>query len=107
MSKTGAVPESVRTEIVKRLRCHALARWPKAKIEVSWRGRFAYVGAVTSTGSDVKLCRLGYTGSTEVWEFAFSKYSSESYGMCFLPSGSFAGSPEECLDCAGIYLDQV
>ena len=51
------------------------------------------------------LCRLGYLGSPDRWEFAFFKYSDEKYEPSFLHSGEFAGTPEEAFDCAAqVYL---
>lgn len=56
-------------------------------------------------GTPIHLCRLGYLGSPDRWEFAFFKYSDEKYKPSLLPSGSFAGTPEEAFDCSGhVYL---
>ncbi len=47
-----------------------------------------------------RLCRLGYLGRADLWEFAFFKYSDERYEPSVLPSGAFVGTPEEAFDCA-------
>lgn len=53
----------------------------------------------------LQLCRLGYLESKDRWAFAFYKYSDESYEPSILPSGQFAGEPEEAFDCAAaVYL---
>jgi len=39
------------------------------------------------------------------WGFAFYKYSDEKFEVSVLPTGFFAGTPEECFDCAAmVYL---
>jgi hypothetical protein len=51
------------------------------------------------------LCRLGYLESPDRWAFAFFKYSDEKYEPPFLPSGEFAGTPDEAFDCSAlVYL---
>ncbi len=40
-----------------------------------------------------------------MWGFAIYRASHDDYEDSFLPSGNFAGSPEEAIDCAcGLYL---
>jgi hypothetical protein len=120
-----AIPDTVRIALKSRLEHHVAQEWKGHchEIILRFRGRFAYVDALTPlddfTRSCVKdegelkeieampthLCRLGYLGSVDHWEFAFYKYSDERYEPCYLPSGSFVGTPEECFDCAaGVYL---
>lgn len=104
-SQRPAVSECHKAELLIRLRRHAAARWPSVEVNLSWRGRFAYVEAnVTTDAAPMKLCRLGYLGQPGVWEFAFYKYSGAGYELSYLPSGALAGTPEECLDCPGVYL---
>ena len=56
-------------------------------------------------GPTIPLCRLRYGRSASVWRFAIYLASRDGYEDSALPSGSFAGSPEEALDCAcGLYL---
>jgi hypothetical protein len=88
---------------------------------VRFRGAFAYIDAHPSERLDppwpgveqvarvdaepMRLCRLEYLGSTDMWAFAFYKCSDEAYERSIFPSGSFNGSPEEAFDCAGnVYL---
>jgi len=52
------------------------------------------------------LCRLRYGGSASRWGFAIYRASQDDYQDNVLPSGQFAGSPEDALDCAcGLYLN--
>ncbi|WP_409468420.1 hypothetical protein [Streptomyces sp. HC307] len=49
--------------------------------------------------------RLRYGGSASTWGFALYLASTDKYEDTTLPTGSFAGTPEEALDCAcGLYL---
>jgi hypothetical protein len=48
----------------------------------------------------VKLCRLGWTGDPESWDFAFYKYSNGRYEPSITLDGSFSGTPETCFDTA-------
>jgi hypothetical protein len=51
------------------------------------------------------LCRLRYGGTAHTWEFALYLTSSDRYEDQILPTGAFAGSPEDALDCAaGLHL---
>lgn len=101
--KSSTVSDAVKDNLESRLRRYGAEHWPDCEFLISWRGRCAYVEAVRPTGT-VKLCRLGYLGELDEWEFSFYQYSTERYEPTFLPSGSFTGSPEECLECAGVYL---
>jgi hypothetical protein len=48
---------------------------------------------------------LRYGGSASTWGFGLYLASRNGYEDSVVPSGSFAGSPEEALDCAcGLYL---
>jgi hypothetical protein len=59
-------------------------------------------------GSDTiptRLCRLGYLGDINKWQYAFFKYSDMKYALSVVASGSFEATPEEAFDCsAGVYL---
>jgi hypothetical protein len=72
---------------------------------VRFRAGFAYVDGDLGDGETVKLCRLRYGGSAGSWGFAIYRASHDDYQDAILPSGTFAGSPEQALDCAcGVYL---
>ncbi len=59
----------------------------------------------TKDGTSLPLCRLRYGGSAATWGFAVYLASRDGYEGSVLPSGNFAGSPEEALECAsGLYL---
>jgi len=122
-TRKRGIPEQTRADLSHRLERHALDRWAEhcRAITVRFRGAFAYVDALPKNvwhPSDIPpevrlqieatpthLCRLGYLGSTDRWAFAFYKYSDEVYEPSFLPSGAFAGTPEEAFDCAAhVYL---
>lgn len=74
------------------------------------RGRFAQVEAYRddegAKGKEepvpIHLCRLEYAGRPDLWRSAFYEYSTERYERSYLPIGSMGGTPEECLDCAGV-----
>lgn len=75
------------------------------ELTVRFRGSFAYVTGELPDGEELQLCRLRYTGSATTWGFALHLASSGRYEDQILPTGSFAGTPEEGLDCAcGLYL---
>jgi hypothetical protein len=90
-------------------------------ILLRFRGPYAYVDALPAErdcpeglegdepgeleATPLQLCRLGYLGSNDRWVFAFYKYSDGCYEPSILPSGQFAGEPEEVFDCAAaVYL---
>ena len=100
-------PESTKTSLTQRLNIHARARWPAVEgIEVRFRANFAYVSAHLRDGGNIPLCRLRYGGSASIWGFAFYRASHDDYEDNILPTGTFAGSPEDALECAGgVYLD--
>lgn len=58
------------------------------------RGRFCYV-----TYEGKPLCRLGYRGEREVWDFAIYKYSSERYSTSE-PLFPLRGTIVECVTIA-------
>lgn len=120
-ARRPAVPAQVRAGLVERLERHAHERWGERcrAVTVRFRGAFAYVDAISATtwnlrdeplsvdeaATETHLCRLGYIGSPDLWAFAFYKYSDERYEPSVLPSGDFAGSPEQAFDCAAsVYL---
>ena len=104
-----APPRSTKDSLASRLNAHARTRWPGlARIDVRFRANFAYVDGQYDDGSVLKLCRLRYGGSASTWGFAIYRASHDDYEDSFLPTGDFAGSPEEALDCAcGLYLPGV
>ena len=56
-------------------------------------------------GEVLPLCRLRYGGSAARWGFAIYLASKDGYEDSVLPTGGFAGAPEEALDCAcDLYL---
>ena len=121
--RQASVPLAAQHALRSRLQRHVRAHWKDRcrEVVVRFRGRFTYVDAfplhhqfmpgTTPEGmaqveeTPTHLCRLGYLGSPDHWEFAFFKYSDEKYEPSFLPSGEFAGTPEEAFDCAAqVYL---
>jgi hypothetical protein len=53
------------------------------RLEASVRGRFCYVYY-----GGGPLCRLGYRGTLEEWDFSIYKYSSQRYGELELAPAS-------------------
>lgn len=103
-------PESMQHHLRNRLNTHAGVRWPQVQaVEVRFRAGFAYVAAqLKDEDEPVPLCRLRFTGALHTWGFALYLASTGKYEDNFLPSGLPAGSPEDCLTCAGdLYLDTL
>jgi hypothetical protein len=99
-------PASTKTSLGQRLSNRARQRWPALdRVNVRFRGAFAYVDAHLPDGEIMPLCRLRYGGSASIWGFAIYRASHDDYQDSFLPTGATAGSPEDALDCAcGLYL---
>jgi hypothetical protein len=100
-------PTSTKTSLGQRLSAHAHTRWPAlARVELRFRGQFAYLTGHLHDGEVLPLCRLRYGGSARTWGFAIYWASHDDYQDSILPTGHTAGSPEEALDCAcGLYLN--
>lgn len=100
-------PASTKSSLGYRLAARARSRWPAlTKIEVRFRGAFAYIDARLPDGEVLPLCRLRYGGSATRWGFAVYRASHGDYQDSLLPNGSLAGTPEEALDCAcELYLN--
>lgn len=100
------IPESTTHGLKHRLEVRRKERWPQlSSLTVRTRGNFAYVDGVDADGDTLKLCRLEYHRSASMWGFAVYLASKDGYESSVLPTGSFAGSPEQALDCAcGLYL---
>jgi hypothetical protein len=102
-------PESTKTSLEQRLAQRARNRWPAlARVEVRFRAQFAYVDGHLPDGEVLPLCRLRYSGSASTWGFAVYLASKDGYEDSILPTGQFAGTPEDALDCAcGLYLGDL
>jgi hypothetical protein len=106
MKPMPAIPESTRTSLAQRLRAHARERWPQLTgVTVRYRAGFAYIDGQLPGGEVIPLCRLRYGGTARTWGFALYLASGDRYEDQVLPTGAFAGTPQEALDCAaGLYL---
>ena len=106
MNLMAAPPASTKTSLQQRLSAHARAHWPQlAGVTVRFRGAFAYVEGQLPGGDTLPLMRLRYGGSAARWGFAMYLASKDGYENAVLPTGAFAGLPEDALDCAaGLYL---
>jgi hypothetical protein len=102
-------PASTKTSLGQRLNTRARDRWTAlAKVQVRFRGQFAYIDGVLADGDILPLCRLRYGGSASRWGFAIYRASHDDYQDNYLPTGDTAGTPEEALDCAcGLYLNDA
>jgi hypothetical protein len=102
----AAPPASTKTSLQQRLSGRARERWPElAGIDVKFRGEFAYVTGRLKDGDTQPLMRLRYGGSAARWGFAIYLASKDGYQESVLPTGAFAGAPEDALDTAcGFYL---
>ena len=91
----SAPPASTKTSLGQRLSDRARQRWPALdRVNVRFRGAFAYVDAHLPDGEIMPLCRLRYGGSASIWGFAIYRASHDDYQDSFLPTGAAAGSPE-------------
>ncbi len=119
----GPIPKAVQDALRARLEKRARAKW-KGRcrgVVVRFRGAYAYVDAfpledppmswhtpeqrARIAATPMRLCRLGYLGSLDRWQYAFYKYSDEKYALSVVASGSFEATPEQAFDCAaGVYL---
>lgn len=64
-------PASTKTSLGQCLSDHARERWPALdRIEVRFRGQFAYITGHLHDGDALPLCRLRYGGSASRWGFA-------------------------------------
>jgi hypothetical protein len=101
-----APPASTKTSLQQRLSARARERWPElAGVDVKFRGEFAYVTGRLKDGDTQPLMRLRYGGSAARWGFAIYLASKDGYQDSVLPTGVFAGAPEDALDTAcGLYL---
>lgn len=99
-------PESTKSSLRLRLITHARDRWPQiSKVDTRFRSNFAYIAITAEDTIAMPLMRLRYGGSANRWGFAIYLASTGKYEDSTLPSGAFAGTPEEALDCAcGLYL---
>jgi hypothetical protein len=68
-------------------------------VTVRFRGAFAYVEGELLDGDTLPLMRLRYGGSAARWGFAMYLASKDGYEDAVLPTGAFAGLPENALDC--------
>jgi hypothetical protein len=102
----AAPPASTKTSLQQRLTARARQRWPQLDgVDVHFRGAFAYVTARLPEGQTIPLMRLRYGGSAARWGFAIYLASKAGYQDSVLPTGHFAGAPEDALDTAcGLYL---
>lgn len=119
----GPIPESIREALKGRLLRHVSRRWKDriGKVFLRFHGAYVYIAALERQKRNlnalrivryaqpdevpVELCRLGYLGGLEEWEYAFYKYSDQRYEPSVVASGRFTATPEQCFDTsAGVYL---
>ncbi len=96
-----AIPDSTQSSIRLRLLDHAERHWPQlARVDVTYRGAFAYVVGVRPGGDQIPLCRLRYGGSAHSFGFAIYSATHGRYQEAVLRTGLPAGTPQEALDTA-------
>ena len=90
-------PASTKTSLGQRLSDRARQRWPALdRVNVRFRGAFAYIDAHLPDGEIMPLCRLRYGGSASIWGFAIYRASHNDYQDSFLPTGATAGMAIPC-----------
>jgi hypothetical protein len=98
-----AIPESTRGSITWRLILHAGKNWPQLdKVQVSYRGSFAYVTGILPGGEQIPLFRLRYAGSAHDFGFAIYNPARNRYDDTLLITGLPIGTPQQALDTAAI-----
>lgn len=106
MSKQGKLSPTLLDGLEARLRRHIKKRWPNVRdFRIRARGEFVYVDVLSEEDPPEfePVCRLGYLGSNETWEFAYFSWSRGTrgaYEMSVLDNGSPFGPIEQCFDCA-------
>jgi hypothetical protein len=96
-----AIPDSTRSSITLRLLDHAEKHWPQLeRVQVRYRGAFAYVAGVLPGGEQIPLCRLRYGGSAHSFGFAIYSAAHDRYQDAVLVTGLPIGTPQEALDTA-------
>jgi hypothetical protein len=84
-----------------RLLDHAEKHWPQMeRVQVRYRGAFAYVIGVQPGGETIPLCRLRYGGSAHSFGFAIYSTAHGRYQDAVLITGLPIGTPQEALDTA-------
>jgi hypothetical protein len=97
----AAIPQSTRSSITVRLLDHAETHWPQlTKVEVTYRGAFAYISGLLPGGGRIPLCRLRYGGSAHSFGFAIYSAAHDRYQDAILRTGLPTGTPQEALDTA-------
>ena len=99
-------PASTKTSLQQRLSARARQHWPQlTAVTIRYRRAFAYVTGQLPDRDTLPLMRLRYGGSAARWGFAIHRASHQDYEDSILPTGAFAGTPEDALDCAAeLYL---
>jgi hypothetical protein len=101
MGHMPAIPESTRSSIILRLLDHAEKHWPQLdRVQVRYRGSFAYITGVLPGGEHIPLCRLRYGGSAHSFGFAIYSAAHDRYEDAVLRTGHTVGTPQEALDTA-------
>ncbi len=96
-----AIPDSTKDSVTLRLLAHAEQNWPQLRrVDVTYRGAFAYVTGVLPDGEKIPLCRLRYGGSAHSFGFAIYSAARDRYQQAALLTGLGAGTPQEALDTA-------
>ena len=84
-----AIPASTKSSVTLRLLDHAETHWPQLKrVEVTYRGAFAYISGVLPDGERIPLCRLRYGGSAHSFGFAIYSAARGRYEEAVLLTGS-------------------
>jgi len=96
-----AIPASTKSSITLRLLDHAEQHWPQlTRVEVTYRGAFAYISGVLPDSERIPLCRLRYGGSAHSFGFAIYSAARDRYEEAVLLTGLPAGTPQQALDTA-------
>jgi len=96
-----AIPASTQSSITLRLLDHAEQHWPQLnRVELTYRGAFAYISGILADGERIPLCRLRYGGSAHSFGFAIYTAARDRYEDSILLTGLPTGTPQQALDTA-------
>ena len=89
-------PLSTKNSLIQRLTDRARERWPDlTKVEVRFRGQFAYIDGHLPDGEIMRLCRLRYRGSATNWGSLSTGPATTTTNPATCPAGSSPEPPKK------------
>jgi hypothetical protein len=89
-------PASTKTSLGQRLNARARERWTDlARLDVRFRGRFAYVDGRLPDGEVLPLCRLRYGGSASAGALRFTAPATTTTRTTICPTETPPAAPRK------------